>query len=82
MSLKSFYEKEKYVAIHGQSRQFRIRKYIIIFIISFLVYQCRGWAAVGYLLAIGAIAGVCFHFYFRWKTQGWTKSWGLYKKII
>jgi hypothetical protein len=41
-----------------------------------------GLGAVGLLLLLLFLAGICAHFFFRWKTEVWTKSWGPYKRIL
>ena len=81
MTLKEFYRKEKYIALHAQSSRFRIVKYCVLLVIAVGVYVWKGLGAVGLLLLLLSIAGICLHFFFRWKTQAWTKSWGLYKRI-
>lgn len=81
MALKDFYRKEKYIALHAQSSRFRIVKYIVLLVVAVGVYAWMGLAAVGLLFLLLSLAGICLHFFFRWKTEGWTKSWGLYKRI-
>ena len=81
MTFKDFFEREKHIVVHGQSRSFRIRKWVIILLIAGVLYVWKGIATVALvLLACGAL-GVCLHFFLRWKTEAWTKSWGLYKRI-
>ena len=79
MDFKKLYEKEKHVVIHGQSVKFRIVKYIVIFAIVATLYIWKGLnttiAIFGFLL----LASLLVHFIFRWKTNGWEKSWWLYK---
>jgi len=74
MTLKEFYRREKYIALHAQSRRFRIVKYCVLLVIAVGVYAWKGWGTVGLLLLLLSIAGICLHFFFRWKTQAWTKS--------
>jgi predicted membrane metal-binding protein len=81
MTLKEFYRREKYIALHAQSRRFRIVKYSVLLAIAVAVYAWKGWAAVGLLFPVLFLAGIGLHFFFRWKTNAWTKSWGLYKRI-
>ncbi|PIR69344.1 MAG: hypothetical protein COU47_03160 [Candidatus Niyogibacteria bacterium CG10_big_fil_rev_8_21_14_0_10_46_36] len=82
MAFRDVYEKEKYIVIRGQSRAFRIIKYIVISGIAGVVYAWQGLSVTGYVfLALFAIS-ICVHFLFRWKTRGWTQPWGLYKKIL
>lgn len=66
---------------HGQSIRFRIGKYIILFAVFALFYAWRGTQDTLLLLAILFVLSLCIHFFFRWKSKGWTKSWGLYKHV-
>lgn len=81
MTFKEFYRKEKYIALHAQSRRFRIVKYCVLLAVAVGVYVWKGWAATGLLFFLLFATGICLHFFFRWKTEAWTKSWGLYKRI-
>jgi len=81
MTLKDFYRKEKHIALHAQTRTFRIAKYIVLFVIAAGVYVWMGLGAAGLLLLLLSLAGICTHFFFRWKTEAWTKSWGPYERI-
>lgn len=81
MTLKDFYRKEKYIALHAQSSRFRIVKYCVLHVFAVGVYVWKGLAATGLLFLLLFLAGIGLHFFFRWKTQAWTKSWGLYKRI-
>ena len=81
MTFKEFYRKEKYIALHAQSRRFRIVKYCVLLAVAVVVYVWKGLAATGLLFLLLFIASICLHVFFRWKTEGWTKSWGLYKRI-
>ncbi len=67
------------IIIHGQSFNFRIIKYIVIFLINFLLYKFYGWSGVIGFVVIGFILGIGLHIFVRWKTNGWRKSWGLFK---
>ena len=81
MTFKEFYRREKCIALHAQSRRFRIVKYCVLLAVAVGVYVWKGWAATGLLFFLLFATGICLHFFFRWKTEGWTKSWGLYKRI-
>jgi hypothetical protein len=81
MTLSELYRKEKYIALHAQSRRFRIIKYSVLLAVAVGVYLWKGLAATGLLFLLLFLAGIGLHFFFRWKTQGWTKSWALYKRI-
>jgi hypothetical protein len=81
MTLKEFYRKEKFIALHAQSRGFRIVKYCVLLVVAVGVYAWKGLAATGLLFLLLFLASICLHFFFRWKTEAWTKSWGPYKRI-
>jgi hypothetical protein len=81
MTLKKFFRKEKYIALHAQSRRFRIVKYCVLLVIAVGVYAWKGLAAVGFLFLLLFLSGIGLHFFFRWKTEAWSKSWGPYKRI-
>ncbi len=76
--MKEFLKKELYVALHGQTARFRIVKYIVLFAVFGALYWWKGWEAVLWALAIGFIAAIGVHFFFRWKSKGWNEKWGLY----
>jgi Flp pilus assembly protein TadB len=80
-TLKEFYRKEKYIALHAQSSRFRMVKYIVLLAVGAGAHAWMGLGAVGLLFLLLFIGGICMHFFFRWKTQAWTKSWGPYKRI-
>ncbi len=82
MTFKELYKKEKDVVIHGQTLRFRLIKYLVLLGIFTAAYFWRGTQFVINLFFILFILSIGAHFFFRWKTQGWEKSWGLYKKII
>jgi hypothetical protein len=81
MSLKELYEREKYIVLHGQSTRFRIKKWIVIFLLTAALSLWKGLffasAILGSLLFLGVIA----HFVLRWKTKAWTESWGPFTRI-
>jgi len=81
MTFKDFYKREVYVAMHAQSRKFRIVKYLVLSGIAFFVYLWKDLNTLGILFLIFFFIAIAMHFFFRWKTRAWTKSWGLYKKI-
>ena len=75
------WKREKYIAMHAQSTRFRILKYGVLIVLSYLLFIWKGWIALISGLLTLAVLGVVLHFFFRSKTKGWTKSWGLFKKI-
>jgi hypothetical protein len=80
MSLKEILIKEKNVVLYGQPKKFRIKKYIVLAILATALYLWKGWHVVGMVFLTLAVLGTIVHFIFRWKTDGWEKSWGPYKK--
>jgi hypothetical protein len=81
MTFKEFWRREKFVALHAQTVRFRIVKYIVILALLGGVYVWRGVGMVGILFAAMFVFAIALHFFFRWKTEAWTKSWGPYKYI-
>jgi hypothetical protein len=81
MRFKEFYEREKYIVLKGQSLRFRLIKWVAILILATALYLFKGWAWLAWALISLAVVGVSAHFFFRWKTEGWTKSWGPYRRI-
>lgn len=73
-------QREAHVITHGQSLNFRIIKYFVLAGIMMLLYKIYGLEGVLNFLICGIITGLSLHLFFRWKTNGWRKSWGLYKK--
>ena len=72
-------KREKYVVVHGQSKMFRIIKWIVLIILGSLIYLFFGGKVLILVILTLAVIGVSAHFLFRWKTHGWTRNWGLYK---
>ena len=75
-------QREAYVIVHGQSLQFRIVKYVVLLGIATLLYKLYGLTGIIYLLTFAFTVGIIGHIFFRWKTNGWTKSWGPFKTPI
>jgi hypothetical protein len=69
MTLREFYRKKKYIALHAQSGRFRIVKYSVPLLVAVVMYVWKGLAATGLLLLLLFLAGIFLHFFFRWKTQ-------------
>lgn len=82
MTFKEFWDREAYVAMHAQTMGFRVVKYIAIFVILGGVYAWKGLGAVGILLGAMFVCAIAIHFFFRYKTEAWTKSWGPYTKVL
>ncbi len=81
MTLKQFLNREKHVALHGQPKSFRIKKWVVIFIVATGLYIWKDWLITLEVFLACALLGICLHFFLRYKTNGWTKSWGPYKRI-
>lgn len=79
--MKESIRREKYVALHAQPFWFRIIKYIVIVSLLIALGLWKSWLASVLLLLSLAVLGTILHFILRWKTKGWTQSWGPYKKI-
>jgi hypothetical protein len=77
--LPNLIKREKYIALHAQKRGFRIRKWIILIVLFFLILKWKGWSALGLTIAIAFVLGTSLHFFLRYKTKGWRQSWGLFK---
>ncbi len=78
MSFNKIIKREIEVAFskHSQPVWFRILKYILLgFILYFFWSSKLLWII---LLTLFAFA-MLLHFWYRYKTQGWTKSYGLWK---
>jgi len=60
----------------SQSDGFRILKY---FLLAFVIYHYWGSGWLWIILSVLSIFSVIVHFWFRYKTKGWTQSYGLWK---
>jgi hypothetical protein len=78
MNFKELYEREKRVVLYGQTARFRIIKYIILFALFGALYAWRGWSDTLWVLGVLIVLSIVFHFFFRYMSEGWTKSWWLY----
>ncbi len=79
MDYKDLFNREKHAIIHGQTPRFRIIKYIILCLVFGAYYLWRGLADTMTLLLVLFVVSLCIHFFFRYKSEGWTKSYWLYK---
>jgi hypothetical protein len=77
--LSNSIKREKYIALHAQTREFRIRKWIFFILLFITIFLWKGWSALGLAVAIAFVFGLSLHFLFRYKTKGWRQSWGLFK---
>ena len=78
MALNKTIKRELEVAFskHSQPIWFRILKYILLGAIVFFFWGTKLLWII--LLSTFAFA-MLLHFWYRYKTQGWTKSYGLWK---
>lgn len=81
MSLKETIRRELYVVAHGQTWRFRAGKYSILSCIAGGMYVVGGWSLVGIIFGSLIPFAIIVHFFFRWKTHAWKKSWGPYKVL-
>ncbi len=77
----NLWKREIYVALHGQTKKFRIVKWIILIILFSVIYWKFGGVVLAKTVGILGVLGVLLHLFFRWKTKAWSKSWGPYKYI-
>ncbi len=78
MSFSKIVKRELEVAFSKQSQPvwFRILKYIVL---GLVVYIFWGSQTLWIILIILFVLAMVMHFWYRYKTQGWTKSYGLWK---
>lgn len=61
---------------HSQPVWFRVTKYILL---SILIYFLWGTDTLWIVLLVLLILSLCLHFWYRYKTKGWTQSYGMWK---
>lgn len=78
MSFNKIVKRELEVAFsrHSQPVWFRISKYILL---GSVVYFFWGSQTLWIILIILFVVAMLMHFWYRYKTRGWTKSYGLWK---
>ena len=78
MSFSKILKRELEVAFSKQSQPvwFRILKYILL---GFILYFFWGSQTLWIILIILVISAMVMHFWYRYKTRGWTKSYGMWK---
>jgi hypothetical protein len=60
---------------HAQPAWFRIAKYIVLVTVIYFFWESRlFWIIFLVLLAFA----MCLHFWYRYKTDGWRKSYGMW----
>lgn len=81
MGFKDFWRRELHVARYGQSRAFRVRKWLIIIALAIFLYHLHGARVLAIVLLASSVLSICLHFFLSYKTKRWTQSWGPYKRI-
>jgi hypothetical protein len=78
MSFKKILKRELEVAFskHSQPIWFRVLKYILL---GLIVYFFWGSKYLWIILLILFALAMLLHFWYRYKTQAWTKSYGMWK---
>ncbi|HEY5967367.1 MAG TPA: hypothetical protein VIU35_05280 [Chitinophagaceae bacterium] len=78
MALGKTIKRELEVAFskHSQPIWFRILKYILLAVTLFFFW---GTKLLWIILLITFAFAMLLHFWYRYKTNGWTKSYGLWK---
>jgi hypothetical protein len=78
MALSKKVKREIEVAFskHSQPVWFRVVKYILL---GSALYFFWGNSLLWIILLIFFVFALLLHFWYRYKTQGWTKSYGMWK---
>ena len=76
------FTRELYVALHGQSARFRAIKYAALIPCFAYVYWRFGGEVFFKTLGVLLVLSLIVHFFYRWKTDGWTKDWGGYTSVF
>ena len=76
--MKKIIKRELEVALskHSQPIWFRILKYIVL---GLLIYTLCGTNILWIVLAVLLAISLSLHFWYRYKTNGWTKDYGMWK---
>ncbi|MES2285399.1 MAG: hypothetical protein V4547_06895 [Bacteroidota bacterium] len=77
MAFSKTFKREIEVAFskHAQPVWFRILKYIVL---ASVIYFLWGSRLLWIILLIVFVFAMLLHFWYRYKTQAWTKSYGLW----
>jgi hypothetical protein len=78
MSFSKIIKREIEVAVskYSQPAWFRILKYILLGIVLYFFWDSKLlWIILLILFALALV----LHFWYRYKTHGWTKSYGMWK---
>ena len=60
---------------HVQPRWFRWVKWLVFVSILYFFWETK---YVGWIVALLLVGGFGLHFFYRYQTKGWTKSYGLW----
>jgi hypothetical protein len=71
MSLKR--EVKVALSLRAQPLWFRVVKWAVIVVVTALLWNTR---YLWWWMGGGLVLGLSLHFFYRWKTQGWTRAWG------
>ena len=61
---------------HSQPVWFRVLKYIAL---GCMIYLFGGSKLFWIILSVLVVISLILHFWYRYKTNGWTKSYGMWK---
>jgi hypothetical protein len=77
-SFKKIIRRELEVAFSKKAQRpvFRILKYMVIGVVVYFFWDRD---TLWWILGIALVLSLTVHFYTRYKTRGWTQSWGLWK---
>ena len=78
MSFNKIIKRELQVAFdkHNQSTRVRIIKYVVLVLLIYFLWKSpKFW----YGLIAATVILLSVHFFYRWKTKAWTKSFGGWK---
>ena len=78
MSFTKILKREAEVAFSKQAQPvwFRILKYSIVLLLIYFFRQSKLFWIIFFIVCVSALL---LHFWVRYKTNGWTKSYGLWK---
>ena len=76
MTLRDFYRKEKYIALHAQTGRFRIVKYCVLLVVAVAMYVWKGLAATGLLFLLLFLASNLLAFFLSLEDRGMDKVLG------
>jgi len=79
--LSKVVRKEVYIALHGQSKKFRIIKWIFFILLFSSLYYIFGGVILLKTILVLTVISLCIHFFYRQKTKVWTKDWGGFRVI-